>query len=49
MDEQKDENLTCPFCGEDDFDEIGLFVHLRLYCKRFMELVESEEYKERIS
>lgn len=27
---------VCPFCGEDDFDSVGLKIHLTLgYCERF--------------
>lgn len=24
--------LTCPFCNENDFDELGLEIHLANYC-----------------
>ena len=29
--------MKCPFCGEDDFDLIGLKYHLLNYCKIFEE------------
>jgi hypothetical protein len=32
------ENLTCPFCGEDGFDKIGLKGHLLEFCEVFPEL-----------
>lgn len=25
--------IICPFCGDDDFDKIGLKHHLNTYCK----------------
>lgn len=28
----------CPFCGEDDFDLIGLKLHLLRWCKKFDDL-----------
>ena len=35
MSEQKQEsegvNVTCPFCGEDDFDLVGLQTHLTIF------------------
>jgi len=27
--------MKCPFCGEDDFDLIGLKFHLLYYCEVF--------------
>jgi len=27
------EEIICPFCGEDDFDKIGLKNHLHRYCE----------------
>lgn len=39
--------LKCPFCGEDDFDLIGLKYHLTYYCEIFEKTPEaySEEDK----
>jgi hypothetical protein len=34
------EDLICPFCGETDFDEIGLKHHLIEYCEKY-NLVET--------
>jgi hypothetical protein len=28
--------ITCPFCQEDDFDEIGLKIHLECYCEKYL-------------
>ncbi len=28
-------DIQCPFCREDDFDLIGLKLHLGLWCKPF--------------
>jgi len=28
-------DLICPFCGEKDFDKIGLKFHLINYCKEY--------------
>ena len=27
--------IECPFCGEDDFDKIGLKIHLTRYCEEY--------------
>jgi hypothetical protein len=27
--------IVCPFCGEDDFDQIGLRLHLFRWCEGF--------------
>lgn len=27
--------ISCPFCGEDDFDLIGLKLHLLKWCETF--------------
>ncbi len=32
---EKVENIICPFCGEEDFDLIGLKYHLRFYCEEY--------------
>ena len=29
------ESLTCPFCNEDDFDDIGLCFHLSMHCRAY--------------
>lgn len=29
------DRLTCPFCGGDDFDDIGLCIHLAADCKQY--------------
>lgn len=34
---QHPEYVKCPFCGEDDFDLIGLKYHLQNYCDPFDE------------
>jgi|GEM_PF-4962487 len=30
--------LTCPFCGEDDFDDVGLKIHLINYCEKYSDI-----------
>jgi hypothetical protein len=30
------ESLVCPFCGEKDFDKIGLKHHLEHYCEEYL-------------
>jgi hypothetical protein len=30
--------IKCPFCGEDEFDLIGLKIHLLNHCEEFKEL-----------
>ncbi len=30
-------NVSCPFCGEEDFDLIGLKYHLTNYCEVYKE------------
>ena len=38
IDEEKTENdLVCPFCGEEGFDKIGLKYHLQYYCEEYEE------------
>jgi len=29
------EEITCPFCGETDFDKIGLKIHLTCWCELY--------------
>ncbi|HUS49418.1 MAG TPA: hypothetical protein VMZ91_04600 [Candidatus Paceibacterota bacterium] len=31
-------DITCPFCGEDDFDTIGLKHHLNAYCDNYQKI-----------
>lgn len=33
--EGMEDNLVCPFCGEKDFDKIGLKYHLQNYCNDY--------------
>lgn len=35
--EMQNEEVTCPFCGEQDFDKIGLKDHLTFDCKAYRE------------
>lgn len=28
-------DLTCPFCGEEDFDDVGLALHLGMHCPKY--------------
>ena len=36
--------VLCPFCGEDDFDLVGLKYHLMVgYCAVFNETISAEE------
>jgi hypothetical protein len=38
------ETVTCPFCGDDNFDLIGLKAHfLRGWCEPFNETIRPEE------
>jgi len=30
--------LTCPFCGDTDFDKIGLKLHLKYHCEEYKNL-----------
>lgn len=34
-DAKGDNYVSCPFCGERDFDLIGLKSHLQNYCDKF--------------
>lgn len=36
------QNLICPFCGENDFDKFGLKQHLIKWCIEFTEVEASE-------
>ena len=31
----EDVTIQCPFCGEKDFDLVGLKVHLLRFCEKF--------------
>ena len=33
----EDKGISCPYCGEDDFDLLGLKHHLERYCKIYQE------------
>jgi len=33
----KEKPIVCPFCGEDDFDQIGLKYHLSNHCKLYQD------------
>lgn len=35
---QQSVGLVCPFCGDDDFDAIGLKLHLATYCEAYASL-----------
>lgn len=30
--------LTCPFCNENDFDKIGLKIHLEYFCEEYKKI-----------
>lgn len=37
--------ITCPFCGEQGFDKIGLKIHFELtYCKEYEDIYEGGRY-----
>ena len=40
MDDIEMDELTCPFCGDKDFDLIGLKYHIQNYCDKFNEVEE---------
>lgn len=43
-----DELVTCPFCGEEDFDLIGLKLHLSLgHCDEYEEIDALKELRHR--
>lgn len=35
---KESENINCPFCGETNFDEIGLKHHLSNYCEKYSQI-----------
>jgi len=39
-------DVVCPFCGERDFDLIGLKNHLKFYCNTYDELMSIEEERQ---
>ena len=43
----KKDGIVCPFCGEDDFDLIGLKAHLMAGCEEFDNTLTP--YEERIA
>jgi hypothetical protein len=41
------DRIVCPFCGEDDFDRIGLKMHfLRGWCDAFNDTPDTDPPKE---
>ena len=34
-DDNRKEDITCPFCGERGFDLVGLKTHIQVYCADF--------------
>jgi len=44
--ENKKAEIICPFCGEDDFDLIGLKHHLLNFCDEFRETISIEEERQ---
>lgn len=42
----KKTNLTCPFCGETDFDKVGLKIHIiNGWCEEFENTEVPERYR----
>lgn len=42
---KKKNGIVCPFCNEDNFDELGLKIHLFEYCDKYKSITApSEEY-----
>lgn len=40
------ENISCPFCKEDDFDLIGLKIHLESgWCEKYNSIDVNERFK----
>ena len=35
--DEGDNDIVCPFCGDDGFDKIGLKYHLEYYCKIYQQ------------
>ena len=40
----KSEDVACPFCGEDDFDLIGLKYHIENHCNTFINTPKPESH-----
>lgn len=44
MSELSKDNVTCPFCGESDFDLVGLKSHfMKGYCDQYNETITVEQ------
>ncbi len=42
----QDKDITCPFCGEIDFDKIGLKDHLERFCNEYQDTISPFEERE---
>ena len=40
--------VACPFCGEDDFDLVGLKYHLGRYCTAYADTETAQQEYERL-
>lgn len=40
--------VSCPFCGENNFDLVGLKYHLENYCEQYHNIISIEEGKQNI-
>lgn len=43
------DKITCPFCGEKDFDKIGLKHHLIVHCDEYDGIISIWEERELIA
>ena len=41
-------DIVCPFCGEKDFDKIGLKDHLERFCEEYATTISPFEERERL-
>jgi len=40
---EKEPDISCPFCGEEGFDKIGLKYHLQHYCEEYDKTEEMQK------
>lgn len=38
------DSITCPFCGQEDFDDIGLKYHLKMHCDKYDQVPKPYEF-----
>lgn len=45
----RDKDITCPFCGDDGYDLVGLKAHLEKNCEAYWNTETIQEERERLN